>query len=116
MLPLQEEYGRQYYNKVMESSKALRYVVEGLAGAASHIFSTRGIRIKFIHSETHPISVFVARPRVLLPHARNPIMWKAENVTHALVHAVTAEKLRPYVVVGIDGRFLMSPLLLLPRR
>jgi hypothetical protein len=43
-------------------------------------------------------------------------MWKAENVTHALVHAVTAEKQRPYVIVGMDGRFAMTPALLLPRR
>jgi len=50
-----------------------------------------------------------------LPH-RAPIMWKAENVTHALVHAVTAEKQRPYVIVGMDGRFAMTPALLLPRR
>jgi hypothetical protein len=48
--------------------------------------------------------------------ARAPIMWRSQNVTHALVHAVTAERQRPYVVVGMDGRFLMSPLLMLPRR
>lgn len=48
--------------------------------------------------------------------AIQPIMWKAHNVTHALVHAATAERQRPYVVVGMDGRFMMSPLLLLPRR
>ena len=43
-------------------------------------------------------------------------MWAAHNVTHALVHAATAKRQRPYVVVGMDGRFLMTPLLLLPRR
>lgn len=43
-------------------------------------------------------------------------MWAARHVTHALVHAATAERQRPYAVVGMDGRFLMSPLLLLPRR
>lgn len=48
--------------------------------------------------------------------ARAPIMWKSENVTRALVHAVTAEKQRPYVVVGMDGRFVTTPLLFLPRR
>lgn len=47
---------------------------------------------------------------------RAPIMWRAHNVTRALVHAVTAVRQRPYVVVGMDGRFLMSPMLLLPRR
>jgi len=49
-------------------------------------------------------------------HIRAPIMWKSENVTRALVHAVTAEKQRPYVVVGMDGRFVTTPLLFLPRR
>jgi len=48
--------------------------------------------------------------------ARQAIMWRPQNVTHALVHAVTAERQRPYAVVGMDGRFLMSPLLMLPRR
>lgn len=67
---IQEEYGREYYDKVTEGRK----------------------------------------------RAIQPIMWKSHNVTHALLHAVTAERQRPYVVVGMDGRFMMSPLLLLPRR
>ncbi len=52
----------------------------------------------------------------LSPSYRKHISWKPENVTRALAHAVTAEKQRQYVVVGIDGRFLLSPLLLLSRR
>ena len=66
----QEEYGREYYDRLTQGAKA----------------------------------------------ARGPISWRKENITQALAHAVTAEKARPYAVVGIDGRFMMGPLLLLPRR
>lgn len=41
---------------------------------------------------------------------------QAENVTKALVRAVTAEKHRPQHVVGMDGRFFMVPIMMLPRR
>lgn len=41
---------------------------------------------------------------------------QAENVTKALVRAVTAEKHRPQYVVGMDGRFFMVPVMMLPRR
>ncbi len=44
------------------------------------------------------------------------ITHKAENVTKALVRAVTAEKHRPQHVVGMDGRFFMVPVMMLPRR
>lgn len=37
-------------------------------------------------------------------------------MTKALVRAVTAEKHRPQHVVGMDGRFFMVPVMMLPRR
>ena len=37
-------------------------------------------------------------------------------MTKALVRAVTAEKHRPQYVVGLDARFYMVPVMMLPRR
>lgn len=47
---------------------------------------------------------------------RENFMWKAKNFTEAMIHAITSINYKHQYVVGLDGRYLLMPYVMMSTR